>query len=114
MRGQSIWVRLLQKSRVSGSDYICLMTVEAIITPTLSVKDVSEKHEKNPRMVGDKSRKSRLVGASTQGSCKLMTKALAIKQIPNMILLNSSVIIESSTDFTMMTIPKQYGEILEI
>ena len=65
-------------------------------------------------MVGDKSRKSRLVGASTQGSCKLMTKALAIKQIPNIIRLSSSVITESSLDFTVMTIPKQYGEILEI
>jgi hypothetical protein len=65
-------------------------------------------------MVGDKSLQNRLVGASPQGSCKLMTKALAIKQIPNIILLNSSVIIESSPDFTMMTIPKQYGEILEI
>jgi hypothetical protein len=65
-------------------------------------------------MVGDKSLQNRLVGASTQGSCKLMTKALAIKQIPNIILLNSSVIIDPSPDFTMMTIPKQYGEILEI
>ena len=65
-------------------------------------------------MVGDKSLQNRLVGASTQGSCKLMTKALAIKQIPNIILLNSSVIIDPSPDFTTMTIPKQYGEILEI
>jgi hypothetical protein len=65
-------------------------------------------------MVGDKSLQNRLVGASTQGSCKLMTNALAIKQIPNIILLNSSVIIESSSDFTKTTIPKQDGEILEI
>ena len=40
MRGQLFWVRLLQKSRVSSSGYICLMTLEANITSTLSVKDV--------------------------------------------------------------------------
>jgi hypothetical protein len=65
-------------------------------------------------MIGHESLQNWLVEASTQDSCKLMTNALAIKQIPNIILLNSSVIIEPSPDFTTMTIPKQYGEILEI
>jgi hypothetical protein len=43
MRGQQIWVCQLQKSRASVSGNIYLMTLEAVIAPTLSVKDVVRK-----------------------------------------------------------------------
>jgi len=42
-----------------------------------------------------------------------MTSALAIKQIPKTIRLNSSVILDASFDFDDMSISKHHGVILE-
>jgi len=43
-------------------------------------------------MARDKSQRDWLNGVSCQGNCRLITSALVIKQIPNMMQLSSSVI----------------------